>query len=229
MTRTCLDLFAGLGGFSAAFEDSPNWEVMTVDIEDRFEPDICADVLDLRPTDLPNADVVLAGHPCTYFTTIRSTTKGGDDAWDGDQPASEACRRHVAMVYHTIGLIRSLAPDYWFLENPRGRLRTVIGEPECTVWYCQYGGETAKPTDLWGNHPPSFDARRCHYGNDACHHIKTKSYKEHGGGSDNRQGILTETDPAKRSEMPHGLSAAILEAVEYPEPSQQTLEEVLAQ
>ena len=34
-----LDLFAGLGGFSAAFEDSDTWEVITVEIEERFEPD----------------------------------------------------------------------------------------------------------------------------------------------------------------------------------------------
>jgi site-specific DNA-cytosine methylase len=34
-----LDLFAGLGDFSAAFEDSDTWEVTTVEIEERFEPD----------------------------------------------------------------------------------------------------------------------------------------------------------------------------------------------
>jgi len=46
-----LDLFCGLGGFSAAFQDSDRWTVTAVDIEDRFDPDITADVFELRPSD----------------------------------------------------------------------------------------------------------------------------------------------------------------------------------
>ena len=38
--KHCLDLFAGLGGFSAAFEEADNWTVTTVEIADRFDPDI---------------------------------------------------------------------------------------------------------------------------------------------------------------------------------------------
>lgn len=205
-----LDLFCGLGGFSAAFAESGRWSVMTVDIEGRFDPDITADVFDLRPSDFDTEfDVVLAGHPCTYFTTIRRTTKGGDDAWDGHDPQTDPARDHVAMVYHTEGLIRGLDPDYWFFENPRGTLRNIWKQPECTVWYCQYGHETAKPTDLWGHHPPTFSPKTCNYGNDDCGHVRTKSYKEHGGGSDNRQGILTETDSAERATIPYDLSASI--------------------
>lgn len=42
-----LDLFCGLGGFSSAFKESERWDVTTVDIEERFDPDITADVMDL--------------------------------------------------------------------------------------------------------------------------------------------------------------------------------------
>lgn len=223
-TRVCLDLFSGLGGFSAAFDDADSWEVVTVDVEERFDPDLRADVLGLGPRDLLDVIgyerdeigvlVVLAGHPCTYFTPIRSVTAGGDPAWDGGQPATDECRRHVALAHHALGLVAALAPDWWFLENPRGRLQDVIGPPTAAVWYCQYGHENAKPTHLWGDHPPTFRPRTCSYGADDCHHVKTKSYKEHGGGSDNRQGILTETDSVERATVPYGLSRAILEAVE---------------
>lgn len=227
MGKTCLDLFAGLGGFSSAFENAEDWDVVTVDVEERFDPDICADVMDLRPSDLPDADVVLAGHPCTFFTFIRGITQDGDGAWEDDRPASDDAKEHVAMVYHTLGLIEAVAPDYWFLENPRGRLRKVIGPPQGTVWYCQYGHDHAKPTDLWGAHPPGFEYRACEYGNDSCGHVRTRSYKEHGGGSDNRQGLLREGDSAERAKVPYELSQAILEAVEGRH-EQTTLTEVSA-
>ena len=210
-----LDLFCGLGGFSAAFEDSDRWAVTTVDIEGRFDPDVQADVFDLRPSDFDGAfDVVLASPPCTYFTTIRNVTKDGDGAWVDGDPNVPAARDHLALVYHTVGLIRGLAPTYWVMENPRGMLRKRFREPEATVWYCRYGAETAKPTDLWGDHPAALDYLTCHHGNDACHHQKTKSYKDHGGGSDNRQGILTETSAAERAKVPFDLSAAIRDACE---------------
>ena len=57
--RVCLDLFSGLGGrrdvehgFSSAFQAADGWDVITVDILDEFNPDLCADVLSLRPSDL---------------------------------------------------------------------------------------------------------------------------------------------------------------------------------
>lgn len=210
-----LDLFCGLGGFSAAFEESDRWEVTTVDVVKEFEPDIVSDVMDLRPSDFDTEfDVVLAGHPCTYFTYIRRVTKGGDEAWNGDEPATDECRDHVAMVYHTLGLIEGLAPEYWFLENPRGYLRELIGPPESTVWYCQYGHKTAKPTDLWGDHPQTFNPRTCSYGNEDCDHMKTKSYKENGGGSDNRQGLLEETSSEERAKVPYPLSEDVRDACE---------------
>jgi len=210
-----LDLFCGLGGFSQAFADSDRWTVTTVDIEGRFEPDIQADVMDLRPSDFEqNYDVVLASPPCTQFATIRSITQGGDAAWVGGQPGTDDAADALALVHHTEGLIRGLGPEYWVLENPRGRLRTFWREPVATVWYCQYGHDSAKPTDLWGEHPPGLSYLSCHYGNDCCGHIRTQSYKEHGGGSDNRQGLLVESDPAERAKVPYQLSESIRDACE---------------
>ena len=206
-----LDLFCGLGGFSQAFAESDRWEVTTVDIEKRFDPDVCADVFDLRPSDFDaEFDVVLAGVPCTVFTPARNMAEGGDEAWDGDDPASDESRDFVALAYHTLGLIRGLAPDYWFVENPQGRLRSLIGLPEATVTQCQYGRDYQKPTDLWGDHPP-MTYRRCSPGG-KCHET-TGSYTA--GESQSRLGVLSETDdPAERSVIPYELSDAIREACE---------------
>ena len=95
MTRQCLDLFAGLGGFSAAFADSPEWEVTTVEIESEFDPDITADVFDLRPSDFDtDFDVILASPPCTMFSTA-----GNHNQWDMDarEPTGEKAKDHVAL------------------------------------------------------------------------------------------------------------------------------------
>ncbi|QZP37739.1 DNA cytosine methyltransferase [Halobaculum magnesiiphilum] len=210
--KRCLDLFAGLGGFSAAFEDADGWQVTTVDIAERFDPDVQADVMDLRPADLPNADVVLASPPCTQFSIAASRYERFRDG----EPQTEDAREAVALVYHTIGLIKSLSPDYWFLENPQGYLRQVLGRPTGRVTYCQYGTAWMKPTDLWGDHPPGMVYRSCSYGDD-CHAYNTD--QAHGGKGNARDEWRDDMgdivrDPAERAKVPYQLSESILRAVE---------------
>lgn len=206
-SKACLDLFCGLGGFHAAFEESDDWDVFTVDIEERFEPDLQADVMDLRPADLVDLVggydvlVILASPPCAVFCTA-----GNHDHWEDRDPVKPRSREHVTLVYHTLGLIHALSPDYWFLENPRGRLRWFLGEPEGTVTYCQYGTDYMKPTDLWGNHPPRFVYRSCSHGEDC--HVSN-------GEDDGTSAIASmPTDYGERSAVPHTLSVAIRDACE---------------
>jgi hypothetical protein len=203
MTRHVLDLFCGLGGFSAAFADAEDWSVTTVDIEERFDPDIQADVMDLRPSDLPDADVVLASPPCTRFGKAACWHEHFDA---GGNPQTEGAREHVSLIYHTIGIIRALTPRYWFLENPQGKLPKIIGRPAGTVTYCQYGRNYQKRTHLWGNHPP-IEYRSCVEG-DNCHTNTPRSDERHpndNGWSDNRD---------ERAKVPYDLSEAIREAVD---------------
>ena len=218
--KVCLDLFCGLGGFSAAFEDAADWRVVTVDIEERFDPDVQADVLDLRPADVLEAlpvdewdgmdtFVVLASPPCTQLTT-----SGNHEYWDFEtkQPTGDVAREHVTLLHHTIGLIRGLSPGYWFVENPRhGKATWYLGEPTGTVTYCQYGRPYMKPTGLWGSHPDSFEYLSCNHG-DPCHVSNT----EHDGTS--AIASMKNMDASERAKVPYGLSASILDAVEHPEP-----------
>lgn len=214
MTKTCLDLFCGLGGFSAAFADSEGWRVVTVDIEEEFDPDIQADVMDLRPSDLPDADVVLASPPCTAFSMAASGTHLDSDG----NPVSEWGEESIALVHHTVGLIKSLSPDYWILENPMGGMRKHLGQPDAHVWWCQYGSNRAKPTDLWGDIPDGFDAQRCWNGDENCHHEKAPRGSDAGTQDSGR-------DAAERAKVPYELSQAILKAVEG-RAEQKSLEEV---
>lgn len=210
--KVCIDLFAGLGGFSAAFDDADGWEVVTVEIQDEFNPEIQEDVLNLRPSDLPKADVVLASPPCTAFSMAASGTHLDAEG----RPVSEWGRESLALVHHTVGLIQGIDPEWYFIENPMGGMRRVLGRPEAHVWWCQYRSDRAKPTDLWGRIPPSFDARRCHNGNTDCHHEAAPRGSDSGTQASDRSA-------AERAKLPYGLSKAILESVENPEPVQTTL------
>ena len=201
-----LDLFCGLGGFSQAFDESERWSVTTVDIEDRFDPDITADVFELRPSDFEQEfDVVLASPPCTQFS-IAAEWHGH---WGGEgSPQTPAAADSVGLLYHTIGLIRGLAPDYWLLENPRGHMRRFLGTPTGFVTYCQYGEVYQKPTDLWGNHPP-MAYHDCSPGDDC--HVASESRDQQG---DDHPGNALPRDPAERAKVPQELSEQIRDACE---------------
>jgi len=200
--KICLDLFAGLGGFSSAFADSARWDVTTVDRDERFNTDLTTDVWDLRPSDLPNADVILSSPPCRYFSFA-----GNHDAWENKEPVSQESQNAVGLVYHTLGLINSISPNYWFLENPRGRMRWVLGDPKGTVHYCQYGKEYKKPTDLWGNHPALMEYRQCSTPAGGGCHARNAADDGTGGTASMRR------DPAERAKVPYELSESILTAV----------------
>jgi hypothetical protein len=218
--RICLDLFSGLGGrrdvdggFSGAFQKADGWDIVTVDFNEEFEPDICANILDLTPEDLPDADVVLASPPCPDFSVACIT-----DKWDHDPsrtpahlPETASIAESVKIVFHTLWLVHELQPDWWFMENPQGMLRMFIGAPSGQVHYCQYGEDFKKPTDLWGRHPP-MEYRRCP-GRKRCHH--TSNPREVNEFRDeSRTRAVDSSNSAERAKIPAELSAAILNAVE---------------
>jgi len=213
-----LDLFCGLGGFSQAFTDRPRWSVTTVDIEERFDPDIVADVFELRPSDFDHEfDVVLASPPCTQFSIAASRFYRFADGEPQTKDAADA----LALVHHTVGLIRGLSPTFWLLENPVGKLRHVWQPPAATLTQCQYGRAHRKPTDLWGDLPPVAFGK-CSPG-DGCHDDEPRGM---GGGENHVR------DPAERAKVPAELSDAIRDACEAgldgEVPEQATLGEVSA-
>ena len=197
-----LDLFAGLGGFSQAFAESERWNVTTAEIEERFDPDIVADVFELRPSDFDREfDVVVASPPCTRIGKMALC----NGYFDGDTPEHPKAKDHVALAYHTLGLIQGLAPEFWFVENPPGKLRNYFGDAPGTVTYCQYGAEYQKRTHLWGKHPP-MEYRSCVEGG-GCHISTPQSDTRHPNDS-------IPSNSSEAAKVPHELSEAIRDACE---------------
>jgi hypothetical protein len=103
----------------------------------------------------------------------------------------------------------SVNPDFvFFIENPRGNLRHMDWMQKYkrhTVWYCQYGDDRAKPTDIWTNSKtwaPRPMCRNYKYNKEGiiidkhCHHESARRGAKTGTqgkkGSYNRSKIPTE-------------------------------------
>jgi len=150
-----LNLFVGLGGWSAAFRNRGH-EVVTIDIDYRFNPTYVKDVMNLTNLDqFGHFDMILASPPCQAFSIASAYLH-----WKNHEPDRDA-RDSIALVNRTLMLIEMARPQFWVMENPRGMLRHVIGKPQAQVSYCQYGAPYMKPTDLWGLLPPSFVPKMC--------------------------------------------------------------------
>lgn len=206
-----LDLFSGLGGFSAGFKQRGH-EVWTLDLDPRFGCDFTRDILKVRSlTELePDAgasfDVVLASPPCEAFSvaSIGHHWQGGHRAY---QPKTEHAWLSMKIMRHTFWLIDSYCPTFWVVENPRGLMRKLAPKkPSRTVWYCRFGDERAKPTDLWGGLPEMEWPDACFNGNPNCHHERAPR-----GAKTGTQGLGNAAD---RALVPLGLSLALAEACE---------------
>lgn len=203
-----LDLYKGFGGWSQAFKDREH-EVVTVDINPKFNPDICKDIFTLTTHDLETYgkfDVILASPPCEHFS-VASISKN----WTGGirvyEPKTEETCKAIALVKHTLQLIEQLNPRFWVLENPMGVLRKLPFMAKYhhrLVTYCQYGEHIMKPTDLWGKFPLTFAAKSCKNGA-SCHDRAPREAKT------GTQGLK---DSASRAKIPYGLSLAICIACE---------------
>jgi hypothetical protein len=181
VTLRVLDLFSGLEGWSTPFR-ARGHDVWSVDIDPQFEPDLLADITTTSwIKKLPKGwrpDIVLASPPCELF----STAGWHQHAWSGPphyQPLTSEAHNARRTVRAGLWVIKRMQPTSWIVENPRALLRkldVVPGEPR-TVWYCHYGLDRAKPTDLWGTHtlptlelrPPCHNQRAGHTAFCCCH------------------------------------------------------------
>ena len=150
-----IELFAGTKSFSKVMQVH-EYQTLTIDNEIKLEPDRVADIMTIKT--LPKCDILWASPPCTTFSVASIS-----HYWTNGKPKNEKTLYGIAMLEHTIKLIKKTKPKYWFIENPRGMMRKVIDElftkhgiknyKRNTLSYCQYGSKIMKPTDIWTNSP----------------------------------------------------------------------------
>jgi len=151
-----LELFAGSRSFSKVAEELGH-ETFSVDIKDFENIDYVTDILNFDLNKVPfKPDCIWASPPCTYFSVASIGKHWNKDHTPKTNEAVLGCK----IVIKTLQIIDYFKPDYFFIENPRGKLRKLkfMQElPRTTVTYCQYGDTRMKPTDIWTNHLSSND------------------------------------------------------------------------
>ena len=151
-----LELFCGTKSMGKAFEQL-GWEVVSVDIEPRFEPTILADIRTWDPSCfLPGTFAAIhASPPCTEYSCARTTAKKPRDLEGSD-----------ALVKKTMQIMEYFQPLIWTMENPytgllRKRPFMEPLEPRMrVVSYCKYGSNYRKHTSFWSNLGQFWEHRR---------------------------------------------------------------------
>lgn len=153
MKKKVLELFAGSRCIGKTAEDL-GMKVFSVDWTPYENIDLAIDIEYLTKEMIPFIpDHVHASFDCTTYTIAAISTHR-----NGVEPKSDYAKKCDRVNQHVIFLIKEwlkVNPNLTFtFENPRGMLRHMPFMQEFkryTVWYCQYGDDRAKPTDIWTN------------------------------------------------------------------------------
>ena len=141
--------------------------VISVELFEKFNPTICADLTDPNLLSMIQAelakhgrfaaDLILFSPPCQGFSIASCSTH-----WTPPperMPKTEKAKKSQQIVKAGLEIIKKCGCAF-VMENPRGLLRKMewlppiieeMGAKRHTITYCKYGDRTMKPTDLWTN------------------------------------------------------------------------------
>ena len=135
-----LDLCCGLGGASRAMQER-GWDVIRVDINPEFSPDIVADITTFHYTG-PKPDLVWASPPCTEFSKWSMPASWKCNAGGKKEP-------DLTLMLAAKRIIEEINPRWWVVENVKGAV----------PFFTEHFSPVQKVSGsrfLWGEFPP-FD------------------------------------------------------------------------
>jgi hypothetical protein len=131
--KIILDLCGGTGSWSEPYKQA-GYDVRLITLPEH-------DVLTYKPPE--NVHGVLAAPPCTHFSIACAYLwKQKDEAGLTEQS--------LEIVRACFKIIEQCKPEFWALENPRGRLHKFIGNPSYKFHAYEFGAPYYKPTWIWG-------------------------------------------------------------------------------
>jgi|APFre7841882654_1041346.scaffolds.fasta_scaffold17442_5 hypothetical protein len=168
--KQLLELFKGTGSVGkVALKNGYN--VLSVDIERKYDPDIHIDILDWDYKKFYNEtgyvpDFIWASPPCNTFSQMvyRLYERNTKTA----EPYSSRAKNGTKILYTTLNIIKFFLkknPEMIFvIENPRGMMRhdkrikkLVLNNTN----YCEYGDCRTKSTDFFSNIPLYLNEPKC--------------------------------------------------------------------
>jgi site-specific DNA-cytosine methylase len=183
MTYKVLDLFSGLGGWSSAFWDDEDCQVIRVDNDDRFDSTIC---IDINKTDElirilegwghTEFDLILASPPCVEFYKV-------DKPY---YPEEYGKTPDMSLVESTMQIINHFQPPIYVIENSKHGKKWI--EPHIGKVSHKIGSYF-----LWGHFPKFFCQVESKFKNDPWSSDPFRA--------------------AKRAKIPRVMSAALLDAI----------------
>jgi|TARA_R110001606_G_scaffold396589_1_gene570998 hypothetical protein len=212
-----LELFAGSRSVGNMAEKL-GFEVFSVDWKGYEGIDLEIDIGSLRASDVPFVpNVVWASPDCTTYSIAACSTHRHKNR----EPKSDYAKKCDDVNQHFISLIRhwlTLNPALiFFIENPRGVMRHMSwmkGFKRHTVWYCQYGDDRAKPTDIWTNSKDWIPRPMCrNYKYDQSGNVIDKHCHHESARRGARTGTQGRKASYERSKIPSELCQEILESI----------------
>ncbi len=180
-----LELFSGTGSVGKPFREN-GWEVVSVDLDGRYDPEIQTDILTWDYSQVPVPDVVWSSPPCILYSRARTRAQVTDLA---------QADTLVAKTLEIISYFSKLNPKMkWFMENPdTGKLknRPIVKDlPFVVLDYCCYGAPYRKRTRIWTN--TSFVPNPlCDFSCSAPKHGNSHWFAAQRGGLRHRDGSLS--------------------------------------
>lgn len=160
MSKLAIDIFTGSGSFGNVAK-SFGYEVISLDNRRRkgvCEPTLKVDILKISSSFFKemNPKIMWFGLPCDIW----SNASGGFHLTQDYKPKTDKAKLHLKIFEKTISMIKETNPDFFFIENPRGKLKSYPGLlsfiketnvviKECTL--SSYGFPTTKPTIIVTN------------------------------------------------------------------------------
>ena len=159
-TLNFVELFVGGGNVSKEFKDAGH-NVFSTDMRQRkgvCEPTLRKNIMHVTLNDIPfnKVHVLWASPPCDCFSKAAAGYH-----WNADgTPRTQKCVDHLKILRKTLKLIERINPDYYFIENPDGKMKYQkelvnflirTNGKIIRLYYRDYGFGSLKPTTIFTN------------------------------------------------------------------------------
>ena len=165
-----LDLFCGTKSLKPIVIEK-GWKYTGLDIEEKFNPEICIDFLDWDYKNFVAPDILWASPDCSVYSMASGSKSFNKDR----EPVSDKAKLHLKILdklKKVINYYLEQNPNLiYYVENPTARMVWFMTDyPRYNISYCKYGFDRMKPTTIWSN-IEGFVPKKCKK-KDNCNHIK---------------------------------------------------------